>query len=92
MTSLDELLRVSAIDWDTYGRAVRDAHELLESSAPSTKEIGDARAINTRYMSASGLAMGGQRNDSNAKLQVQIDELRKVNVNLQRLITEGGLG
>lgn len=55
--NLNKLLNVGAIDWDTYGRAIKDANEQLGDQVGGPVGGGTFQTIRTEYVDVAGLNM-----------------------------------
>lgn len=61
LTSFSKLLESGAIDWDTYGRAVRMAHEDLAKFEDINKPgaiSAEAQEVRSRFIDVGGLSLG----------------------------------
>lgn len=92
ISKLNELVEVGAINWNTYGRAVRDARAKLEGigDTGSFAGPGGARVIREAFVSVSGLAMG-TKDPTLSRMDQQLTEAKQTNTLLTRIANEGGL-
>ena len=89
---LSNLLNSGAIDWDTYGRAVRQAQESLNSSgpaqAPELQLSGSVEAQRTQF-AASFEAKAGKREDEQVEIaKKQYEETKGLRQDLRN--NQGG--
>ncbi|GAH82790.1 unnamed protein product, partial [marine sediment metagenome] len=93
LTKLSDMLKAGAIDWETYGRAVRMARETLQASMeqPGRVETGSFQTIRASLVDVAGLSIGGAQDPVVNKLETTNSVLIQIRDVTQRVLDKEGI-
>ena len=95
LDDLNRLLKAGAIDWDTYGRAVRKAGDEMRSASGASTDVASPAALQrgTQAALTAAISMKARDNPVVKKLDQQIqlqqqdaDRQQQIVINLDRLV------